>query len=48
MARRQVAAARAFGPDDGISDEDYLASVAADRPLTATHEDNRAPANGGK
>jgi hypothetical protein len=31
-------------PDDGISDEDYWASVVADRPLTLTRKDNRASA----
>jgi hypothetical protein len=35
-------------PDDGISDEDYWASVAADRPLNGTDAppDNVAPAGG--
>ncbi|MGH3278912.1 MAG: hypothetical protein ACRDNW_07225, partial [Trebonia sp.] len=30
-------------PDDGISDEDYWASVAADRPLNATHRGDDTP-----
>src|ERR1700726_1701586 len=36
-------------PDDGISDEDYWASVAADRPLNGTDsplDDERGPAGG--